>query len=315
MSIGMTAKKIRKNSWVFLGRAINQLVSHDDSSDDGLSEEVAVVATVFIQMAFELALIAYLIEYDGIHAVVNARDEDLTETQLLAKFSNNELSTKSFNALAKYASDKNLYLRGEDSDIVQEFQRRRNKLVHLNYEFDSGDLYDLKYELVYFLVYLVIPILAKEESRPSEAIACHLDHDDFVKLIKFPPYASEMNSRAKEFSQDVYKCFYCGNESLAASDYGNEHCFSCNQYYHHVGFSDCSRCSSKNSIVYDKLNIESQSDRTLKGLCLKCNEDDLIYSCGTCGEVVALEATCFGECHPGYCHQEILDPESEPPSV
>lgn len=305
MSKGTTSKKIRKNSWVFLGRAISQLVTHDDSSDDGLSEEVAVVATVFIQMAFELALIAYLIERDGLHSVVNARDENLTEAQLLEKFANNELSTKSFNMLAQYASDKKCYLRAEDSELVQEFQRRRNKLVHLNYEFGSGDLYDLKYELVHFLVYLVIPILAKEESRPSEAIAYHLDNRDFFKLIKFPPYASQMNSRAREFSRDVYNCLYCGNESLAASDSGNEHCFSCNEYYHHVGFSDCFRCKSRNSIVYDKLNIESQSDRTLNGLCLKCKEDDLMYSCETCGEVVALEATHYEECHPGYCHQEM----------
>lgn len=305
----MIEKKVRKNAWIFLRKAINQLVSHDDSSDNGLSEEVAVVATVFIQTAFELALIAYLIECEGIHAVVNSRDGNLTEEQLLEKFTNNELSTKSFNSLAEYASSKKLYLRADDSDLVQDFQKKRNKLVHLNFEFQTGDLYDLKYELVYFLVYLVIPILTKEESRPSEAIENYLNAEDFRKLIKFSPYAMEMKFRAKDSSSDVYKCLYCGNESLAASDYGNEHCFSCNQYYHHVGFSDCSRCESKNSIIYDKLNIESQPDRTLKGKCLKCDEDDLIYSCEACGEVVALEATHYERCHPGYCHQEVLSPE------
>lgn len=303
MSKGIT-DKVRNNSRLFLRKAVKELISHDDSNDDGLSQEVAVIATVFIQMAFELALIAYLIEREGISAVVRTRDENLSEETLLSKFTDNKLNTKTFNELAQYASDKKLYLRQDDSDIVESFQRKRNKLVHLNYDFDQDELYDLKYELVYFLVYLVIPILAKEEARPSEAIAYCLDENDFNKLIKFPPYAMEMRERAKNFSEDVYKCFYCGNESLAASDYGNEHCFSCNQYYFHVGFADCPRCKSRNSIVYDKLNIESQRDRILKGICLKCGDDDLMYSCNVCGDVIPLEGTLYNKCHPGYCDSE-----------
>jgi len=301
MSKVIITDKIRKNSWLFLGKAVKELISHDDSNDDGLSQEVAVIATVFIQMAFELALISYLIDREGIRTVAKSRDEKLTEDELLSKFEDNQLGTKTFNELTQYASEKKLYLREDDSHLVKEFQQKRNKLVHLNYEFDSGELYDLKYDFVYFLVYLVIPILTKEEIRPSEAIAYRLDKNDFNKLIKFPPYAMEMKKRAREFSKDVYNCFYCDNESLAASDYGNEHCFSCNQDYFHVGFVDCPRCKSRNSIIYDKLNIESQSDRTLKGICLKCGEDDLMYSCDTCEDVVALEGTFYEKCHPGYC--------------
>ncbi|MBW8130573.1 MULTISPECIES: hypothetical protein [Pseudomonas] len=298
------ADKIRQNSRIFLRNAVKELISHDDSNDDGLSQEVAVVACVFIQMSFELALLAYLVEREGIRAVVKVQDEKLTEEKLLSKFKNNKLSTKTFNELAKYASDKNLYLREEDSGTVEGFQRKRNKLVHLNYDFNQDELYELKYDLVYFLVYLVIPILSKEEARPSTAIASCLNKSDFAKLIKFPPYATEMRERAKNFSKDVYKCFECGNESLAASDYGNEHCFSCNQYFSHVGFTDCARCKSRNSIIYDKLNIKYQSDRSLKGKCLKCGDDDLIYSCESCGEIVALEATSYGKCTPEHCEEK-----------
>lgn len=298
------ADKVRESSWLFLRRAIKELISHDDTNDDGLSKEVAIVSTVFIQMAFELSLVARVVSEYGIHGVVKGGDSMLGEKELLAKFDSNDLDTKTFNALKQRAVEQFYFLNEDDQYLVDDFQRMRNKLVHLNYEFSPGDLYDLKYDIVYFLVQVVIPMLSKEESRPSEVIASKLDGGDFYRLIKFPPYASRMYQKAKQFSDDVYKCFYCGNESLAAGGYGNEHCYSCNQDYFHVGFADCARCCSRNSIIYDSLNIEFQLDRTLKGVCLNCDEDDLMYSCASCGSVVALEATSYERCHPDYCCEE-----------
>ncbi|MDA1379589.1 hypothetical protein PCI56_06540 [Plesiomonas shigelloides subsp. oncorhynchi] len=51
-----------ENSWLFLRRAIKELVSHDDSKDDGLTEETATISTTFIQIAFELSLVAHFIK-------------------------------------------------------------------------------------------------------------------------------------------------------------------------------------------------------------------------------------------------------------
>ncbi|NVZ64804.1 hypothetical protein HX857_18540 [Pseudomonas gingeri] len=300
----LVAGKIRKNAWLFLNRAIREIVSHDDSTDDGFSTEVAIFSTVFIQTAFELSLVAYVVSEHGIHGVAKKGDSKFSEEELLAKFEGNELNSKLFNELMQEAVEKHYFLDNDDQYLVENFQRVRNKLVHMGYEFDAGDLYDLKYELIYFLVQLVVPILAKEESRPSEALQSNIDGDDFMRLIKFPPYAEQMHRKALNFSKYVYKCFYCGNNSLAAGDYGNEHCYSCNQDYFHVGFADCARCDSRYSLIYDKLNIGIQSDRTLKGICMNCDEDDLVYSCGVCDSVVALEGTHYEKCHPHYCSEE-----------
>lgn len=281
--------KVRKNSWLFLRRAIKELVNHDDSNDSGLTEETATISTTFIQIAFELSLVAHFIKKDGIYGVVKGTDSSLTEDELLLKFQSNDLNTKSFNSLKKKAIDDHVFLNNDDEHLITEFQRVRNKLVHLNYNFDTNELYDLKYELIYFIVKVLIPVLSEEYERPSEAISLNLDSKDFLKLIKFPPYAEEMNKVAKEQSDFVYKCVHCENESLAV-DYGNEHCYSCCADFSGAGFIDCPYCKSEVAMIYDALNIDAQVDSTIRALCLQCSEDELVYHCKKCDSNVALEA-------------------------
>ena len=294
-------KKVRDNSWLFLRRAIKEIISHDDSKDEGLTEEKATMATTLIQMSFELSLVAYFIEADGIHGIVKKVDTTLTEVSLLSKFENNEFMTKPFNMLKKDALERNFFLNSDDEYLINEFQKLRNKMVHLNYKFDESELYDLKYDLTYFIVKVVIPTLTKEEVKPSQAIAENIDSKDFLKLVKFPPYAHEMHKVAKENAEHVYCCVHCGNDSLSV-DYGAEYCYSCCEDLSHAGFINCPYCKSKRSMVYDALNIDCQKDRTLRGLCLKCGEDDLVYVCKKCGAEVALEANIGeGKCCPGFC--------------
>lgn len=295
-------KKVRNNSWLFLRRAINELVTHDDYDDNELLQETAVIATTFIQMAFELSLVAYFINDDGIHGIVKGNDTSLSEEELLSRFKNNALVTKSFNTLKQQAVSRNIFMHDEDEYLVDEFQKIRNKLVHLNYEFSTDDLYDLKYELTYFLVNIVVLILCDEYDRPSEAISMNLDSDNFIKLINFPPYAEQMNEVAKEHSEYVYKCVHCGNKSLSAADYDNEHCYSCCADFTDVGFIKCPYCKAQKSMIYDALNIEYQSDKAIRGLCLSCDEEDTIYYCKKCAAEVPLKAFAGrGKCFNGFC--------------
>lgn len=293
--------KVRGNAWLFLRRAIKELVNHDDSNDDGLTEEAATISTTFIQIAFELSLVAYFINKYGIHGIVKGSESSLTEEEILAKFESNDLNTKTFNTLKKQAVDSHIFLNNEDECLIDNFQMVRNKLVHLNYKFDIDELYDFKYDLTYFIVKVIIPVLSGECERPSEAIYKNLDSKDFVKLIKFPPYAYEMYKAAKLQSAFVYKCVHCENESLAV-DYGNEHCYSCCSDFTGAGFIDCPYCKSRSSMIYDALNIDEQGDFTIKGLCLKCKKNDMVYHCQKCNDKIALEA-CTGnkKCYFGHC--------------
>jgi len=93
--------KIRANSWLFLKRAIKELIAHDDSNDEGLTNEKAIMATTLMQISFELSLVAHFVEKKGIRGIVKGKDSSLSEEELLEKFEQNELLTKSFNALKK----------------------------------------------------------------------------------------------------------------------------------------------------------------------------------------------------------------------
>ncbi len=299
--ISNLVSKVRDNAWLFLRRAIVELISHDDSSDDGLSQENAIITTTLVQMSFELALVAYFLEIDGIYALTKDADSSLPEAELWDKYYKNELKTKSFNALKNLASDRNIFLKETDVDLVDEFQKIRNKLIHLNYEFDAGDLYDIKYDLTYFIVKVVIPVLTREEVKPSESIAGKIGRGDFKKLINFPPYAGEMHSIAKESSLYVYRCIHCDHDSLATES-GIKYCYSCNEDFSLLGFIDCPYCKSKRSMIYDSLNIGMQHDRAIKGRCLQCYSDDIVYECVKCGRPVALEGDMSDErCRPERC--------------
>ncbi len=304
MSNGLVSK-VRDNSWLFLKRAIKELVTHDDCNDGELPKETAVIATTFIQMSFELSLVAYFINNEGLHGVVRGNDKDLSEEELLSRFETNSLVTRSFNTLKQQAIDQKAFICEDDEYLISEFQNIRNKLVHLNYEFSSGDLYDIKYELIYFLVQVIIPVLCEEYDRPSEAISNNLDSSSFIKLVNFPPYAEQMKAVAREHSDCVYRCVHCGIESLATDDFDNEHCYSCCSDLSSAGFINCPYCKAKKSMIYDALNIDCQSDRTIKGLCLNCDEDDMIYSCKKCDSEVPIEASIsLGKCRPGFCEFE-----------
>jgi len=294
-------QKVRNNAWLFLRRAIKELISHDDFNDDGLTEEKAIMATTMIQMSFELSLVAYFVKKKGILGIVQTKDASLSEIDLLEKFENNDLKTKSFESLKTEALSNDFLLNSDDEFFIDQFQRTRNKFVHLHYNYDKGELYDLKYDLTYFLIKVLIPALAEEETDPSQAIAANIDSTDFRNLVKFPPYAYEMYKVARENSETVYRCLHCGNDSLA-TDYGSEYCYSCCEDFSHAGFIDCPYCKAKRAMVYDTLNIEYQSDKTIKGLCLKCDEDDLVYVCKKCESEVPLEANIGrGKCCPGFC--------------
>lgn len=294
-------KKVRNNSWLFLRRAIKELISHDDSNDDGLSEERAIMATTLMQMSFELSLVAYFIELDGIRGIVKGENTSLTEDELFLKFEQNELYTKTFNSLKKIALEKNIFLNSDDEFFINDFQQIRNKLVHLNYAFDESELYDLKYDLIHFVINVIIPTLSNEEVKFSEVISMNLDKKDFLKLINFPPYAYAMHKVAQENAKNVYRCVHCGNDSLAI-EVGEEHCYSCGEDLSHAGFIDCPYCKSERSMIYDALNIGNQKDRTMRGLCLKCENDDLVYLCEKCDSEVALEGNAgANKCHPGFC--------------
>ena len=294
------SEAVLSNSFVFLNKAIHELCSHDDSDDNPLEMDTAILSVSLIQIACELILIAYVVKMDGIRSILNTKDCQKTDGEIENLFESNDLQTKIFNVLKSEVQDRHQLFNDDALYRIESFQKIRNKLVHLHCNLYEGDRYDLKHELIYYIVHVIVPVLSHDNDSCFESMAVEssLDKKAFAKLISFPPYVEEMQKLAEQASTDVYKCIHCGHRTFAKE---LDVCFACNYDYSDQEFANCDRCKKRNSIIFDHLNIEFNHNEA-RGLCPNCDEDDIIYKCPICEETYAVEASCgIDICYHDHC--------------
>jgi len=282
---------VKSNSLLFLNRGMKELVSHNDLNDVPLNTEITTVSVLFLQTSFELALNAYSINKYGLSSILNKKQVSLSDDEIRNLYSLNELPTKNISTLLKELNESDgLFSDVEDIYHIEHFKNIRNKFAHLNCNLFENDLYDIKYELIYFVSRILVSLIADTDSQwtTSLVLSDYLDKDIYKKLISYPPYLMEMESVAKRNSENVYHCFYCNNETFATE---TEFCYICNYDYSSYKFIDCDLCSAKNSVIYDHLNIAINGNEA-RGLCLNCKEDDIYYICPVCGNSYGVEANC-----------------------
>ena len=289
---------VRQNAFVFLNKAIVELCSHNDAGDAPLEMDNATISVSLIQIAFDLALNAYAIKNNGVRSILNAKTANLSNREIKALFESNELPTKRFEDLKNDMQAEHSLFTEDNLDIIASFQKTRNKLVHLHYHLAEGDRYDLKSEIIYYIVHVMIPLLQQgsDYDTASQMIESCLDEKIFKKLISFPPYVYEMEKLASRDSFEVWRCIGCSNRTYAAE---MEVCYVCNRDYDDQEFAHCNRCNTRNSIIFDHLNIES-NDNEMRGLCLNCDEDDIIFKCPKCEMTYGIE-TCDERCDNKHC--------------
>lgn len=244
----------------------------------------------FLQISLELATEYFLIKEKGLRAIIATRSQiSLTDEELLQAFWKNEIKTKTFEQLKELMQEySNDFSTSKDElTIIDIFQLYRNKIMHLNYNFEQ-DLFDIKYEFIYLIVHVLIPLLNDEEYEvtPSEFYEYCLNKDEFLKLINFPTYVEKMESLAREESRYVYKCLECHHETFSVND---ELCYCCNFQMPLQDFGDCILCGSEKSVVFDNLNIEINNN-IMRGLCLNCDKYMLVFKCPQCGNIYTFVA-------------------------
>ena len=70
------------------------------------------------------------------------------------------------------------------------------------------------------------------------------------------------------YSPEFDYCYCCGYETLAG--------------YRRV---DCGCCGTKDSVIYDNLDIHNEGNHhMMRGFCLNCEEDTDVFECPVCGE-------------------------------
>ncbi|CAJ7326405.1 Uncharacterised protein [Burkholderia pseudomallei] len=269
------AESIQANSIIFLRRAAHEIANHDDDDNAGFSHETGTIVTVLTQMALELAIASFLVKHDGIRSILAFRDK-LTDDEIRKKWSNNELRTKKFEEYKQLLEEKHHGTWSVFDGIVDTFQMSRNKIMHLHFNFDEADLYDLKFESTFVLIHATSYFIFGDSYDHANNISSILPKETFLNLIKFPPYQYHVAKLAEEYSKVVLRCPMC--EQVAFSDLELK-CFSCTYEDPFADLLYCPECTER-SVIYDHLNIDI-NDR-LPTLCLNCEDRREVVKCSSC---------------------------------
>lgn len=290
---------VMNNALIFLGRAIDELTSHEDRNDSELTIDVAVMSVTLMQISFELIAVSYLVGRHGVRHVMRKRDRGKTDAEILQMFRRGELNTATGSELLELIGEEDIF--GDDEiESISTFQNIRNKLIHLSYVMSGGDRYDFKYDLVHYIVHVIVKSVHKNDDVFSDprVVEGVVGSASYEKLISFPAYISKMESLLRSGGHDVLRCPHCGRRTYSADD---EICFVCLWSIEVYERASCGKCGAGRSVVFDSLNID-QNDHMVRGLCLKCDEDDVVYKCPKCGGVQCLEAPAEDEyCTPDHC--------------
>jgi hypothetical protein len=291
---------VRKNSFIFLNKAIQELCSHDDKNDAEITAEAAPLIITLIQISAELVLASYSVKKYGVRIILKEGDRNKSDLEIESLFDSNELSTKNFNELKNDLQEREEIFSEEKLYLVDRFQKNRNKLVHLHCTLGKDDRYDLKYEMIQYIVNIIIPLLSDDAKGwpSSDDIEAQLDKSSYRRLLSFGPYLEKMRELARFDSEVILRCVHCGHKTLAQE---TGKCFACNYEYEDQEFADCGYCKKENSVIFDHLNI-GFNDNMARGVCLNCDEDDIIYKCPRCEEAWPIEASSGDEiCEDGVC--------------
>jgi hypothetical protein len=254
-------------------------------------------------MSLELGLKAFLIKTSGIKTILNDKYQSRTIDNIFDSFENNTLQTKRYEDLKNHIKENQLtWFSDTHFDHLTQFQLFRNKLVHLNLNLQTADLYDLKYESIYAIVHLIVPLLSElsfEFETPSEFFAEHLDDKQYKQLIDFPHYVEEMEKVAKEFTGYAYECPECYKHTYSSE---SGICYCCNlNFIEAAEYLNCKTCDAIKAVIFDPLNIEL-NDNIINGLCLNCGDRPNVFKCPDCESKQTfygkdeLIDTCFEGC-------------------
>lgn len=272
---------IYNNSLIFFRDFVKRLVREDDGGKDEISNELVVLVVASLQISMELALKAYIIRRSGLVSIIDKVTGQKTHSEILNLFKENKLKSLQFEQLKIFVSkNQNEYssITSTDVEIMTDFQRYRNGIVHLSFNFHEGDYFDLKSDIIYFVVNILVKILSGDHDRPSEFMENQFG-SYFNQLLNYPPYISAMEKFARTSSDKVFRCILCDRITFGKE---TDYCYACNFEGELAGeFINCVSCKELNSVMYDHLNI-SINDNMMNGRCLNCSNDCTVFKCPTC---------------------------------
>lgn len=287
--------KLYQNASIFLNDAILHLNKGVNSYSDML------LAVVGIQMSLELAIKVRIAQDYGIAAILEQVDAGTSLDELSQKYENNSLRVKEFEATKNFLKSKRTYnqIFSGEYGYMERFQKYRNKLVHFNYNFSDVELVEIENDIIHIIVYILHALLSSDISTEEyrEFIFENIKSSEYKKLLENSKFRTELHNVIVREYGESYSCPICDRKLLTPK----KKCLGCLLDFRDrmaFGFVKCKYCG-KETVIFDALNLPN--NEMLRGLCVNCGEDTVVYKCRLCGNVYNLECFDPTECKPDYC--------------
>lgn len=297
--------KLYQNASIFLNDAILHLNRGVDSYSDML------LAVVDIQMSLELAIKVRIAQDYGIAAILEKADAGTSMEDLMQKYEMNSLRVKEFESVKNFLKSKQSYneIFSSEYSYMERFQKYRNRLVHFDYNFSDLERVEMEKDIIHIIVYILHALLSSDISAEEyrEFIFENIRSSEYEKLLQNHQFQTELRKVIIREYGDSYLCPVCFKKLLTPM----KKCLGCLLDFRDqtaFGFVRCNYCGRK-TVIFDALNLPD--NKMIRGLCVNCEEDTVVYMCELCGNVYNLEAFDPNECNPDYCavyHEPIRSP-------
>ena len=250
-----------------------------------IDNDLLTITCAELQISLELAVRATLVQLHGIKCVVKADQKQLTNNELIALYSNNALKVEDFEKQKNLLkSDSRCRLKKAEYKEIERFQVYRNKIVHFTCDFTSQELSNLRDDVLYYIVHVILVLLgdATTGETPSEFLQSKLGSKKYDRIKHYKPYVGAMERYARKNAGTVWTCVGCSNRTYTPEE---DYCFCCG-YETLSGYrrTDCGSCGTKDSVIYDNWDIHNEGNHhTMTGFCMDCEEHTIVFECPECG--------------------------------
>ena len=274
------------NSFLFLSEALRRLIDRDPDGEGKLDTNLLILTCAELQISLELAIRATLVKSAGINCILKSDQACLLEPEIEKLYSKNVLKVTEFDKQKHFLKSSNISrLTNKEFKEIDRFQVYRNKIVHFSCEFSDVQLTELRDKVLYYVVHVILVLLADTSTgeTPAEYLQSKLGFEFYKRVMAYYPYIKAMEQYAAKNADPVWTCIGCFHRTYSPEF---DYCYCCG-YETLAGYRrvDCGCCGTKDSVIYDNLDIHNEgNNHMMRGFCMNCEEDTYVFECPKCGE-------------------------------
>ncbi len=191
-------RQLLKNGTDFLNHSLKMVV---DPKSDAVQAKLAVVN---LQIALEL-LIKYRLAKDyGLQSICQTDLKNVAD--LHSAVAEGKVKTKMYE-VCRQEILKRLNMEDYERDLLSQFQRHRNAIVHFSLNVQRD-------ESIVACAHLVLKVIRRIlESEPDTWLKHYLDPAVYSALIDFKPYVDEAVEDAHTIGKTTKLCYECSKET------------------------------------------------------------------------------------------------------